>query len=238
MQTIRQSMIVASLAATLCAPEAAMGENDLGGIETGLMESLGKKVVITDKGAVFFANEFQLFVIAHGGMHGGSVKGLLRVESGLSPVFQILFRGKVSVSPQFSCSILTAARTSIGMQDKATMPADMREKAEYILQAIDENYGEPELYNRCILVDPLKPEENVYGYKILRETGCNSYLDSGRTRYVRVARGRCARDGGNHRQCIDSMGRRVINGHSFCVTYCRIKRCREKVPGTFSLSRL
>lgn len=52
---------------------------------------------------------------------------------------------------------------SIGMQDRDSMPEDMQAKAAVIEAAIAENFHTDPLDNRKVLIDPRKPEHNVYG---------------------------------------------------------------------------
>ena len=58
---------------------------------------------------------------------------------------------------------------SIGMHDKASMPAHLQEKAEMLEKALFENYHVEPLENRKVLIDPRQPEHNVYGDKYVCE---------------------------------------------------------------------
>ena len=58
---------------------------------------------------------------------------------------------------------------SIGMHDKASMPARLQKKAEMIEQAIFRNYHAAPLDNRKVLIDPRKPEHDVYGDRHVSE---------------------------------------------------------------------
>lgn len=58
---------------------------------------------------------------------------------------------------------------SIGMHDKASMPALLQAKAAVIEQAIFDNYHAEPLDNRKVLIDPRKAEHNVYGDRYLCE---------------------------------------------------------------------
>lgn len=58
---------------------------------------------------------------------------------------------------------------SIGMHDKAAMPAHMQAKADRIEQALFTNYHADPLDNRKVLIDPRTPEHNVYGDRYVCE---------------------------------------------------------------------
>jgi hypothetical protein len=58
---------------------------------------------------------------------------------------------------------------SIGMHDRASMPQHMQEKAAVIEEAIRANYHSEPLHNRKVLIDPRRPEHNVYGDKHVAE---------------------------------------------------------------------
>lgn len=58
---------------------------------------------------------------------------------------------------------------SIGMHDKAAMPAHLQDKAAAIEGAIFENYHTGALDNRKVLIDPRQPEHDVYGDRHVSE---------------------------------------------------------------------
>jgi len=60
-------------------------------------------------------------------------------------------------------------RRSIGMHDPASMPPDLREKAKVLEAAVLGNYHSGRLENRRVLIDPRKPEHNVYGDRYVCE---------------------------------------------------------------------
>jgi hypothetical protein len=57
---------------------------------------------------------------------------------------------------------------SVVMHDKASMPEHLQAKAAIIERAIFENFHAPPLDNRKVLIDPRRPEENVYGDQHVR----------------------------------------------------------------------
>ena len=62
---------------------------------------------------------------------------------------------------------------SVGMHDKDSMPDELKGRGAVIEQAIFENFHAPPLANRKVLVDPRRPEHNVYGDKYIAErAGC------------------------------------------------------------------
>lgn len=58
---------------------------------------------------------------------------------------------------------------SIGMHDKDAMPRYLREKGAVVEAAIVENYHVPPLENRKVMIDPGKPELDVYGDRYVSE---------------------------------------------------------------------
>ncbi|MDP6775932.1 MAG: M14 family zinc carboxypeptidase [Candidatus Latescibacteria bacterium] len=58
---------------------------------------------------------------------------------------------------------------SVGMHDLSSMPEEMRGKAGAIEEAIFGNYHAEPLDNRKVLIDPRRPEHNVYGGRHITE---------------------------------------------------------------------
>ena len=58
---------------------------------------------------------------------------------------------------------------SIGMQDRASMPEALRPKAAVVEREIYANFHAKPLDNRKVLIDPRKPEHNVYGDRHVSE---------------------------------------------------------------------
>lgn len=58
---------------------------------------------------------------------------------------------------------------SIGMQDRRSMPEALRAKAAVIEDALFANFHADPLDNRKVLIDPRKPEHNVYGDRHVSE---------------------------------------------------------------------
>ena len=58
---------------------------------------------------------------------------------------------------------------SIGMHDKASMPAPLAAKAAILEEALFANYHADPLDNRKVLIDPRQPEHNVYGDRYVSE---------------------------------------------------------------------
>lgn len=58
---------------------------------------------------------------------------------------------------------------SIGMHDRASMPEALQAKAAVIEAALEANYHAAPLENRKVLIDPRRPEHNVYGDRHVSE---------------------------------------------------------------------